>query len=128
MIRSRNNRSLTIAGRSYRDVELSPSHPLSRMLAVDRRDRHVHHLPVKALTLEETCELATALAPSADLRPWGEVIWRETSGNPFLAELELRIRHDRVPEYAAELAAQSHASATLPGADRGIEFALLAAK
>ena len=71
---------------TYRDVELSPSHPLSRMLAVDRRDRHIHYLPVKSLTIGETREFAPALAPSADLRPWGEAIWRETSGNPFLAE------------------------------------------
>ncbi len=244
---------------TYRDVELGPSHPLSRMLAVVRRDRHVHHLPVKALNVRETRELATALAPSAELGLWGEAIWNETSGNPFLAEeltrhlaeagafasppprtatgfdlrslgvpegirqvVNLRIarlssdasalltsasvsasgfefdtlremtgfdddqlldaidevlqahlivpqaarqeryqfvhdiareaiysalspsrrvrlhrkmadailhlHHDRLPEYAAELAVQFHASATLPGADRGVEFALLAAK
>ena len=81
---------LLVAG-TYRDVEVGTAHPLTRLLGNIRRERHVHHVPIRALNLGEMSKLLQALAPAADPRGWAQSIWQETAGNPYLAE-EL-IRH-----------------------------------
>ena len=73
---------------AYRDNEVATSHPLrksiARMLASRAR---VSEVEVTPLGLEHTIELLgeTLQEPAATLRPFAELVFAKTHGNPFFA-------------------------------------------
>ena len=78
---------------TYRDTELSPSHPLTETLAALRREQGIHRIKLKGLDRDEVLEYLTAAAggetPSAG-RQLAEAVCEETDGNPFFVSEVLR--------------------------------------
>jgi hypothetical protein len=77
--------SLLILG-TYRDTDLSRSHPLSQFLADLRRDQLVTRVHLSGLSLDDVVALLAETAgrevgpPDREL---GNTLWRETDGNPY---------------------------------------------
>jgi predicted ATPase len=77
--------SLLMLG-TYRDTDLSRSHPLSQSLADLRRDQLVTRVHLSGLSLHDVVALLAETAghevgpPDREL---GNTLWRETDGNPY---------------------------------------------
>ena len=78
---------------AYRDVELSPQHPVAETLAGLRRERAHERISLRGLAADEVTELVRA-AFARDLDPSGLALARalhqETEGNPFFIKEILR--------------------------------------
>ncbi|MGH9022759.1 MAG: BTAD domain-containing putative transcriptional regulator, partial [Acidimicrobiia bacterium] len=71
---------------TYRDVELTRSHPLTDLLAALRRERLYERIQLRGLSSGEVNELLEAWAGrhlGSSGRSFAEALWRETEGNPF---------------------------------------------
>lgn len=71
---------------TYRDVELSRSHPLSDLLAALRREKLCDVLRVRGLSADEVTALVetrTGRSLQAEARVLTDALWRGTDGNPF---------------------------------------------
>lgn len=72
---------------TYRDVELSPDHPLTANVAELMREPTTRLLPVAGLSHRDVGELIEATAGRELRSQVVSVLWRETGGNPlFLGE------------------------------------------
>jgi DNA-binding SARP family transcriptional activator len=71
---------------TYRDVDLTPDHPLTEVLADLRREHGVERLLVRGLDEDEIGDLVTAMAGAdlgTDAPALVGALHRETAGNPF---------------------------------------------
>jgi class 3 adenylate cyclase/tetratricopeptide (TPR) repeat protein len=87
--RSSEEAPLLILG-TYRDVELTPSHPLAEMIVGLRRERLVERLPLAGLRKAEVGSLIERWAGQAPEPELTRAIWRETEGHPFFVQEILR--------------------------------------
>ncbi|MGH8973003.1 MAG: AAA family ATPase, partial [Acidimicrobiia bacterium] len=79
---------------TYREGEITRSHPLTEALGELRRERGFEHVVLGGLSAEEVHELLEALAErrfDESEQPLSWAMWRETQGNPFF--LEEVVRH-----------------------------------
>ncbi len=79
---------------TYREAEITRSHPLTEALGELRRERGFEHVILGGLSPEEVHELLEALAErrfDESEQPLSWAMWRETQGNPFF--LEEVVRH-----------------------------------
>jgi class 3 adenylate cyclase/tetratricopeptide (TPR) repeat protein len=75
---------------TYRDVELTPSHPLTDTLAALRRDRLVERLGLEGLSEEEVGALIAAWGRQVPPAQLVRAIWSNTEGHPFFVQELLR--------------------------------------
>ena len=92
VVRARSTERLLVLV-TYRDTDLSRSHPLSEVLADLRREPAVTRVPLRGLSADEVVELVTAAA-GHDLDAAGTTfateVHAETEGNPFFVGQVLR--------------------------------------
>lgn len=78
---------------TYRDIELSPGHPLAEMLPALRREHGAAPIALKGLSPDDVAQLLGAVPTS-----WGsriaKAVQAETKGNPFFIEELLRHLED----------------------------------
>lgn len=79
---------LVIVG-AYRDVEVTPEHPLTRLLADLRREVALEHLPLTGLDEEETRTFVAARGSAEDAALSGR-LRAATAGNPLFLDEMLR--------------------------------------
>lgn len=80
-----------LAVATARSEELSDSPVLRQLLSELSRDRRLVHLPLGALSRQETRALVRTLAePGQDADRLEEQVWRTSAGNPFMAVESLR--------------------------------------
>ncbi|HEV2559403.1 MAG TPA: AAA family ATPase [Microvirga sp.] len=102
---------------TYRDDELSVHHPLRSLLGVLATCRTVSRIPLRPLSLEAVRELIGEEHFDAG------VVYRQTSGNPFLVtELLASGKPDHVPEAVRDIVLQ-RAGRLSPAARRVLEAA-----
>jgi DNA-binding SARP family transcriptional activator len=75
---------------TYRDTELTRTHPLAETLADLRRGRLVERIALMGLTNEDFAALLAAIAGRAPPAGFVQAVHGETEGNPFFAEEILR--------------------------------------
>ena len=75
---------------TYRDTELSRTHPLAEALAELRRSGLVERIPLTGLTSGDFAALIAAFAGREPPAAFVQAVHRETEGNPFFAEEVLR--------------------------------------
>jgi tetratricopeptide (TPR) repeat protein len=71
---------------TYRDVEVSPGHPLSEVLPSLRQERTVERLLLRGLPEEDVREMLDGLRGGDVPDPLARAISRETEGNPFFVQ------------------------------------------
>ncbi|MEA2348353.1 MAG: hypothetical protein QOG62_2140 [Thermoleophilaceae bacterium] len=81
--------ALLILG-TYRDVELSRSHPLAETLSDLRRDRLFERINLTGLTQGEVEDLIAAWAGQSPPAGFAAAVWNETEGHPFFVQEILR--------------------------------------
>lgn len=89
LMRSTEQAPLLIVG-SYRDVELTRSHPLAETLGDLRRERLFERLDLKGLGEDEVRALIAAWAGQEPPADFTRAVWQETEGHPFFAQELLR--------------------------------------
>lgn len=78
---------------TYRDTDLSRSHPLANFLADLRRTDHAERVDLRGLPEDDVTELIRAAAGQdldADIMELARDVWAETEGNPFFVGQMLR--------------------------------------
>jgi len=80
---------LLIVG-TYRDVEVDRGHPLSSALAELRRGQNFLRVPLRGLTAEEVQRMMASVSQRAIPWPLGELVHRQTEGNPLFVQEMLR--------------------------------------
>ena len=81
---------LLIVG-TYRDVELTPEHPLTPAIAEMAREPSVRVIALRGLEAEA---VAQVIAAAAGTPPTGRVaaaVWRATNGNPLFVGEAIRL-------------------------------------
>jgi class 3 adenylate cyclase len=71
---------------TYRDTDLSRTHPLAASLAELRREHAIERLNLVGLDESEVALMLTAAAGHAPPAPFARALQRETEGNPFFIE------------------------------------------
>ena len=92
LVRARGNERLAILV-TYRDTDLSRSHPLAEVLADLRREDDVTRVVLRGLSADEVTELVSAAAGHElddTARSFAEDVHAETEGNPFFVGQVLR--------------------------------------
>jgi class 3 adenylate cyclase/tetratricopeptide (TPR) repeat protein len=89
IMRSAEQAPLLIVG-TYRDVELTRSHPLAETLGDLRRERLFERLALEGLSEEDVAILIGAWAGQDPPAEFAHAVWRETEGHPFFVQELLR--------------------------------------
>ena len=84
----RDERALIVG--CYRETELDRAHPLARALVDWNRERLVTRITLRRFGADETNEQLSALLGENVSADFGEVVHRETEGNPFFVEEVLK--------------------------------------
>ena len=71
---------------TYRDTELTTSHPLANMLGELRRERRFERITLEGLDATQVSELVTGLVGKPAPPEVASSIYAETEGNPFFVE------------------------------------------
>ncbi len=83
LVRQLTDTPLWIVGTS-RPEEVSLSHPLTRLRQGLGRDHMVNHLGLERLNPEAVAEVARSLVAEREAVPFGDFLYRESEGNPFI--------------------------------------------
>jgi tetratricopeptide (TPR) repeat protein len=92
LLRGEEATAMVVLG-TYRDTDLSRSHPLAAVLADLRRAPNVERVDLQGLPVEEVAELIASAAgqPLDDtITELAQQVWTETEGNPFFVGQVLR--------------------------------------
>lgn len=75
---------------AYREIELDRSHPLAKALVDWNRERLVTRIALRRFELDQTSTQLEALLGQPVSADFGELVHRETEGNPFFVEEVLK--------------------------------------
>jgi tetratricopeptide (TPR) repeat protein len=81
---------LLIVG-TYRDVELTPAHPLTAAIAELAREPSVRVIRLRGLETDAVAEVIGAAAGTAPTGRIAAVVWRATNGNPLFVGEAVRL-------------------------------------
>ena len=81
---------LLIVG-TYRDVELTPEHPLTSAIAEIAREPSVRVIALRGLEAEAVAEVIGAAAGTAPTGRVAAAVWRATNGNPLFVGEAIRL-------------------------------------
>lgn len=99
--RIREQRIILVA--TYRDVELSKQHPLSRLLLDLNRDRVLRQISLGRLTSDYVAEIiSNHLGGGTVLPEFAKLVYTRTGGNPFFVEEVIRLLADESRIYKSE--------------------------
>ena len=76
---------------TYRDVELTPDHPLTSALAEMAREPSVRVIALRGLEAEAVAEFIGAAAGTAPSGRLAAAVWRATNGNPLFVGEAVRL-------------------------------------
>ena len=76
---------------TYRDVELTPEHPLTSALAEIAREPSVRVIELRGLETEAVAKVIGATAGSAPTDRLAAAVWRATNGNPLFIGEAIRL-------------------------------------
>lgn len=89
---------------TYRDIELTPEHPLGTAVAELMREPSTRAIPLGGLTEEAVSQFIEAAAGVRPGARFASRVWRETRGNPlFLSEAVRLVRTDAQLDQGADL-------------------------
>ncbi len=99
--RLRDQRIIMVA--TYRDVELSKQHPLSRLLLDLNRDRILRQIALGRLITDYVAEIiSNHLGGGAVLPEFAKLVYTRTGGNPFFVEEVIRLLADESRIFKSE--------------------------
>ena len=81
---------LLIVG-TYRDVELTPEHPLTPAIAEMAREPSVRVIALRGLEAEAVAQVIAATAGTAPTGRVAAAVWRATNGNPLFVGEAIRL-------------------------------------
>lgn len=99
LVRNIDTAPLLVVG-TYRDIELSPEHPLNEMRHSLSRYTSYHHMQLNRLDKTGVGQLLSEFWGQEIPQDWLETIYQRTGGNPFYAEEAAK---DLVDQGTAEL-------------------------
>ena len=82
---------------AYRDTEVSPSHPLTKMIDHISSSSSYHHLGLDRLDQDDLARLLADIWRQPVPKPFTQMIFHHTGGNPFYVEEVIRsLINDRI--------------------------------